>query len=656
MLQRVSMSRAALLVLFAAAGLSCGDAGPTSEDTSTVVGVEVVAETTTLDALGARTRYIARAINAFGDIVGGKTFHWASSNLLVARVDDDGWVEAVGNGDSDITASVDGVTGGVRVTVEQAFFRLTFDPGPADALAGESSGNVRVRAEDAGGSPLWDANGTVTLSATPTSPGRLVGGPRNAPMVRGEATFLDVRLAGTGSDYRLEATWEDKSGVSLPFDVVTALDVVTVSNVPDPLVDEMGILVDGLRSGAALNDFPVTTLSATTDVGVVESAGAGGNDEVIVFAPDRRTGLARSVEWTPGVDTVEVTLGAPLEIDVTIWIVKGPFAGQANHARSAIGRTRTIWNAERVGVVIDSVEIIDATANANASKYHDLTLCNSQSGLEQEIGHVEGQINVYWVGTVDSGTRRGRACPIGGDHIIMAEETGDELLSHEIGHSFSLTHTDAITDFFDQSNVMHSASSVRRYLSEGQVFRQQFNPNSMLNGILGYRTGEARACTRGAANARCPSIEARIWADGSFPSTLVRGAAEPHGAEASAAGAPTNGMSAAASRSGPLPTRPGGADPVARWVEIECEMDENEGLSARVLEMGDDAALRLAEIATGEIALPGRGPAETRHRVAALDGLVLLGSPAARSALERIAREGPADLRGAALERLERVR
>ena len=87
---------------------ACTDAGLTDEDARQVVGIEVTPTQDTMDALGLTRRFTARAINALGDPVPGRSFTWASSDLLVARVDEDGNVEAVGNGASDITASVDG--------------------------------------------------------------------------------------------------------------------------------------------------------------------------------------------------------------------------------------------------------------------------------------------------------------------------------------------------------------------------------------------------------------------------------------------------------------------------------------------------------------------------------------------------------------------
>jgi hypothetical protein len=234
---------------------------------------------------------------------------------------------------------------------------------------------------------------------------------------------------------------------------------------------------------------------------------------------------------------------------------------------------------------------------------------------------------------VDGGTDRGRACPIGGDHVVMAERTGHELLAHEIGHLLSLTHTDARTDFFDPTNVMHSASNRRHYLTEGQVFRQQFDTNSVLNRLFDLRSRDARSCPSGTASALCPAIESRIWADGAFP--------------------PNAGATRARSAAPPAPALP--ATPravVERWLAIDCEMDQNEGLGARMRGLGDGAVRELRAAFTDA---PPAGVDPGRWRRAALDGLAFVGTPAAADALAAFARTAGGAWRTEIEDRLRRI-
>ncbi len=100
----------------------------------------------------------------------------------------------------------------------------------------------------------------------------------------------------------------------------------------------------------------------------------------------------------------------------------------------------------------------------------------------------------------------------------MGKNSGDELLSHEIGHAFSLTHVNADANF-NVDNIMHSASNTRQYATEGQLFRAHLNPESILNALYNARPGEVtRFCAyNNTATFPCPAIQKRVWADGGFP-------------------------------------------------------------------------------------------------------------------------------------------
>jgi hypothetical protein len=65
---------------------------------------------------------------------------------------------------------------------------------------------------------------------------------------------------------------------------------------------------------------------------------------------------------------------------------------------------------------------------------------------------------------------------------------------------------------------MHSASNVRQYLTEGQVFRAHLRSNSALNQVYGLRPGQpVRDCDRDTPVLGCPPIAKRLWADGIRP-------------------------------------------------------------------------------------------------------------------------------------------
>ncbi|MBL4685402.1 MAG: hypothetical protein JKY37_12480 [Nannocystaceae bacterium] len=311
----------------------------------------------------------------------------------------------------------------------------------------------------------------------------------------------------------------DKTTVNAAWLVLTLaacdLDLVSVTNAPDDRA--IGIMVDGVdvASGTVVDD---STYDIDAPILFLENlrSDAAGDSEVVVFTNRRPPALLDPAPWTPGRDVAKVQLSNELGLAVTVWIVKGPFDDQRARAIDACVTTSSIWNSERMGAGFSTFSIKDATGDGEADNYFDFD-CSMRVDLEDDIGRDAGRINIYYVGTVDGGVGRGQACSIGSDFVAMAERTGDELLSHELGHNFDLLHINGLADF-DQTNIMHNASSTRSFVTEGQLFRAHLRSGSALNDTYGARPGlPLRECAHTAANSKCPGIGKRIWADGTFP-------------------------------------------------------------------------------------------------------------------------------------------
>ena len=170
---------------------------------------------------------------------------------------------------------------------------------------------------------------------------------------------------------------------------------------------------------------------------------------------------------------------------------------------------------------MSALEIVDATVNPAASAWSAFT-CGAGNAnvaaLQAAIGARPGRINVYLVSLVDGSTSRGNACIVGGGFVAIASGAGSELLAHELGHDLALEHVDDLAADFDATNIMHSASNVRRFLTEGQLFRAHLRSNSAVNLVYGARPGLAmRNCDRDTLTLDCPPIAKRLWADGAFP-------------------------------------------------------------------------------------------------------------------------------------------
>lgn len=298
--------------------------------------------------------------------------------------------------------------------------------------------------------------------------------------------------------------------VTLAAGLMACDDQVILSNTSG---QENGLLVDGQKGGSDVSDETFTSVATTINVG---SFSAAMSNEVVAFTNRRPMAIETPVAWTIGSNNVNLPFKDEIVIPVTVWIVKGPFVDQRDRAIDACVTTSSIWNNERMGVRFGPFQIKNATGDPQASNYFNFN-CGMQAGLQADIGEDANRINVYYVETVDGGSGRGQACAIGSDFVAMGNTTNDELLVHEFGHDFALTHVDGLANF-NQTNILHSASSTREFVTEAQLFRAHLTSGSALNLVYNARPGEpTRNCAFNADTPQCPRLDKRIWADGVFP-------------------------------------------------------------------------------------------------------------------------------------------
>jgi len=292
-------------------------------------------------------------------------------------------------------------------------------------------------------------------------------------------------------------------------------DLVQINNASSSTV---GFLVDGIKGGAQLNDANFTASSGIRNIGMFTAPGT--NSEIIGFNSGRPVAITTSVNWTADRDEPDLDFNNVIQIPVKVWIVKGNFATQRAMVVNHCIYTANVLSTERMGVQFNPFEIVDATGDPDASNYYNFT-CGMQAGIENDIGKDANKINIYYVGTVDGSSTSGQACSIGSDFVAMGENTFSDLLVHELGHDFGLFHTNISTNTssnFNMTGIMHSGSVTREFITEGQLFRAHLLSNSALNAVYNARPGEpTRSCGHNVANETCPSIDKRIWADGTFP-------------------------------------------------------------------------------------------------------------------------------------------
>ena len=113
-----SKSLAVVSLLVGCGGENPAEPNPNPEPL-TVSTVAVMPSNAELVSIEDTIRMTASALAAGGQVIGRKTFVWASNDELVATVDGDGLVTALANGTAQISATTDGVDGSATATVDQ---------------------------------------------------------------------------------------------------------------------------------------------------------------------------------------------------------------------------------------------------------------------------------------------------------------------------------------------------------------------------------------------------------------------------------------------------------------------------------------------------------------------------------------------------------
>lgn len=246
---------------------------------------------------------------------------------------------------------------------------------------------------------------------------------------------------------------------------------------------------------------------------------------VIAYTDDHPPTLNTHVRWTQGIDTVEMRLDDIHQISLYVWVVNvgnSDFETMKMKALNANVRTSQIWLDERQGIEFSNFHIEDATKKSFSANFitEPFTNCNT-SDLKSKIGFKKDMINVYYLETVRvvnaqgytvEGSTYGEYC--GSEHLIaLGSNSLEDLLAHELGHAFNLEHIDHLDRDFGKTNVMHSASTTRNFLTEGQTFRAIANTGSALNTL--YHTTRADSDVKIECSfdskSNCPEIAMRIW-------------------------------------------------------------------------------------------------------------------------------------------------
>ncbi len=172
-----------------------------------VAAVQAIASVMTLEA-GQTTQLQALTLDSIGAALQGRPIAWSTSNPAVAAVSPQGLVTAVGAGSAILTATSEGRSGSVTMTVTpRPPSRLGFVVQPSNAMAGMAiTPAIRVALQDQVGNTVPSATGTITLAFASNPGGATLTGALSVQAVQGVATFPDVRVNRAGQGYTLRAT------------------------------------------------------------------------------------------------------------------------------------------------------------------------------------------------------------------------------------------------------------------------------------------------------------------------------------------------------------------------------------------------------------------------------------------------------------------
>jgi hypothetical protein len=261
--------------------------------------------------------------------------------------------------------------------------------------------------------------------------------------------------------------------------------------------DRAAFLVDARRSGGCVNDV-VFRGSGIISVGNFIERGSCPS-EVSVFSDDNALAFIQNVTvWTtPPTDVLTVELNPMIVAPVSVWTRLNP-----NTSAGDLQSANLMYNTNHAGIGFNATSTnLVGNNNAAAVIPNDFSCTGAQiAALQASAFYNANQLNVYYVNRAFTGFN----CIADPNIIFVGTIANNQTLAHEFGHAFSLDHTNGLAGF-SAFNLMIGGGTNRNNITEGQDFRMNLNPTSVLN-TNGVRTGPTRACPDGTTSQPCPAL------------------------------------------------------------------------------------------------------------------------------------------------------
>ena len=343
-------------IVLALAGGVTMEACEGTQEPRAVASVAVTPTAASLTALDDTTRLTARALDAGGRAIAGKTFAWGSSDAGIAAVGASGLVTAMANGAATITATSDGVAGTAAVTVAQAVATIIVTPDSASlnvvggtvrlaatakdarghAIAGQaftwSSSDSSIVTVDASGVATAVSTGKATVTATASGKGGSAAVTVAQKAASVTLTPAAASLAALGATIQLTAAASDSNGHAINGKTFAWAS----SNTGIATVGTSG-LVTAVANGAA-------TITATAD-------GAADTAEVTVAQ------VLASIVVTPATPSLGA-LGATVQLQAS---------ARDSNAHAIGGKTFDWASSDQAVATVSTSGLVTAVANGTAT-------------------------------------------------------------------------------------------------------------------------------------------------------------------------------------------------------------------------------------------------------------------------------------------------
>jgi len=303
---------------------------------------------------------------------------------------------------------------------------------------------------------------------------------------------------------------------------VFAQDQVVLSNISG---DANHLFVWGLFSDLSKHKKFLNETASTVAIGDVKLAIV---NEVVSLTQGRRPAYKKHL-WSLGADTVAMNFPDVLNLKTRVWVLcpddpcGSLLPGFSDGLLEKLTAANTLFAEQNAGIRLDLAAaglISDQTGNA-AKKAAYADFVSGCGGISSGMKDKDA-LNLYIVRSVDGQPNRGKTCASYPNVAVVGYLGGGGLIAHEIGHNLGLWHSAFHTelDGMGLRNLMHSDSSTRCCLSEGEVFRIHFLKKSFLNnnGSVNNsnppaKRNEARSCHPTDLTKPCLKIDERIWTE-----------------------------------------------------------------------------------------------------------------------------------------------